>query len=416
MSAESAKIASCALNASDIHWGEENSVPDSEKLVNDGLRQLWPTRYKMLDGWRAIAALAVVCQHLGPGTQFNIGHIGVMAFFVISGYCIAATSESCLRNGYGFKTYMRRRVRRIYPPYFFAICFFVVTRIMKWRLEGTMQLPSSIATWLQNLTMTQWFSLIGHPVSYPAKNHTLLVAAFWSLNYEEQFYLVIGLLMVLAVHRGWPILWSVLGLMIPAFVWNLWHPSTCNGFFLEYWVQFSLGAIVFYRLCTLTKPLARQIIDSGLLILAMGSGVVWVFERGPGFASQRSVYAEWFITGTFALLLIAVRALDGSVARSPFGAGAIKLGTLTYSLYLVHQFNLRIVEHAAQFSFKVGVPHIFGIPIEICSLVLIALVFWYFCERPFVNKPLSKSRNRAVTVPRMPELVTSPPMQRTNES
>ena len=51
-----------------------------------------------------------------------------------------------------------------------------------------MQLPSTITAWIQTLTLTQWISLAGHPASYAAENKSLVVAAFWSLNYEEQFY------------------------------------------------------------------------------------------------------------------------------------------------------------------------------------------------------------------------------------
>jgi peptidoglycan/LPS O-acetylase OafA/YrhL len=355
-----------------------------------------------LDGWRALAALTVVCHHLGLGKQFNLGHIGVMVFFVISGYCIAATSESCIRYGHGFGTYMCRRVRRIYPPYILCVCFFVATRLLKWKMGGRLQLSTSYLAWLQTFTLTQWLSLVWHPASYAFANGTLFVAAFWSLNYEEQFYLVIGTLMVLSVRFSWQIVWGVVFLMIPAFAWNLTHPSISYGFFLEYWVHFSLGVLVFYRLCIMTKLSARRAVDIGLLILVLGSGIAWASNKGPGFATQRYVYAEWFITGTFALLLVGARSLDDAVVRTYVGSKLTKFGTLTYSLYLVHQFNEQSAYGAARLLFRLGVPHLLKIPIEIAAMVLIAAVFWYFCERPFINKPLdpnTKSRSEAVVNP-----------------
>jgi len=277
---------------------------------------LWPARYRMIDGWRALAALTVVCHHLHFGIQYNVGHMGVMVFFVISGYCIAATSESCLRHGHGLTTYMRRRVRRIYPPYLFALLFFAATRLLKWTMGGGMQLSSSIIVWLQTLTLTQWLTLLWHPATYASSNQTLCVAAFWSLNYEEQFYLVIGAIMVVSSRLGWPIMWGVLALMIPAFAWNLTHPSISYGFFLEYWVHFSLGALVFYRLCKMTNATASRTIDAGLSILVLGSGVAWALNKGPGFPLQRSVYAEWFICGAFALFLLVARSVDDFLVRT----------------------------------------------------------------------------------------------------
>jgi peptidoglycan/LPS O-acetylase OafA/YrhL len=349
---------------------------------------LWPARYKVIDGWRALAALIVVCHHLGLWDKQNAGHVAVLVFFVISGYCIAATSESCLRHGHGFATYMSRRLRRIYPPYFFAVCFFAATRILKWKLGGGMQLSGSIPAWLQTLTLTQWLSLIPHPATYAAQNKTLFVAAFWSLNYEEQFYLVIGGLMVLSVRFRRPILWGVLALIIPAFAWNLMYPSISYGFFLEYWVHFSLGVIVYYRLCRLPQARARRAIDIGISILVVASLAMWIFHDSGNFASQRSVYAEWFITGAFALFLIAARSLDDALAASWLGARLVTFGALTYSLYLVHQFNEQAAAGAARLLFRIGVPRFFKYPIEILWMIAIAAVFWYFCERRYINRPL----------------------------
>jgi peptidoglycan/LPS O-acetylase OafA/YrhL len=390
--------------------GATTSLGEPTDVVcgHDVGHRLWPARYRALDGCRALAALIVVCYHLGLGKQCNMGHIGVMVFFVISGYCIAATSESCMRYGHGFATYMRRRVRRIYPPYILCVCFFAATRLLKWKMGGGLQLSPSFLAWLQTFTLTQWLSLVWHPVTYASANKTLFVAAFWSLNYEEQFYLIIGALMMLSVRLGWPILWGVVLIMIPAFAWNLTHPSISYGFFLEYWVHFSLGALVFYRLCTMTKASARRAVDIGLSVLVVGSGIAWAATKGPGFAAQRSVYAEWFITGTFALLLLVARSLDDAAVRTYLGSKLAKCSTLTYSLYLIHQFNIQSAYGAARLLFRFGVPHLFRIPIEIAAMVLTAAVFWYFCERPFINKPLDSNKKSHSEAILSPTLVMKP--------
>jgi len=41
----------------------------------------------MVDGWRGLAALAVVLHHVAA-FRFDLGSPAVMLFFVISGYCI----------------------------------------------------------------------------------------------------------------------------------------------------------------------------------------------------------------------------------------------------------------------------------------------------------------------------------------
>jgi peptidoglycan/LPS O-acetylase OafA/YrhL len=75
---------------------------------------LWGKHYSMLDAWRGLAAVGVVLSHLNAPIN---GHFAVMMFFVISGYCISASADSCLKKELGFGGFMYRRVRRIYPPY-----------------------------------------------------------------------------------------------------------------------------------------------------------------------------------------------------------------------------------------------------------------------------------------------------------
>ena len=93
-------------------------------------------RYASLDMWRGVACLMVVACHSsfpqsspqsGSGTLTWASYIaselarfmwvGVPLFFVISGYCIAATADSSRRKGHGLRTFAARRFRRIYPPY-----------------------------------------------------------------------------------------------------------------------------------------------------------------------------------------------------------------------------------------------------------------------------------------------------------
>lgn len=347
----------------------------------------WTPRYSMIDAWRGLAALGVACHHLGHPGQYNTGHICVMVFFVISGYCIAAATVSCQENGLGFGAFMWRRFRRIYPPYFFALCFFFVTRLIKLRVGLGDQISSSAVVWIENLTLTQWLHLLSDPPSYAAWNAHLFVAAFWSLNYEEQFYLAMGLLMLASAWCRRPLLWGVMVLAVPAFIINIYYPSTSFGLLVDYWVHFGLGIMVYYRLCKLRSKLARSLVDLSLLVL-----VLFCILRWPNHSVEaaRSVYFEWTIAGTFALLLIVLRRWDASFKTSWIGVGLCSFGLITYSLYLTHQFNLRVAFTVSNLLLAPGVAQLVNLPIELATLAGIATVFWYFCERPFLNPPLKQ--------------------------
>ena len=111
-------------------------------------------RYETLDVWRGVACLMVVLHHSGfYALQLvgGVGHVargvgsvdgrgvlpknmdlGVPLFFVISGYCIAASMDSHRRRGSSSWVFLGRRLRRIYPPYWAALLVFVV---VTWALD-----------------------------------------------------------------------------------------------------------------------------------------------------------------------------------------------------------------------------------------------------------------------------------------
>jgi peptidoglycan/LPS O-acetylase OafA/YrhL len=340
----------------------------------------------MVDAWRGLAAVGVVSYHLGLdlGSEVDLGHTCVMAFFVISGYCIAASTDSCRRNNIGAWGYMWRRVRRIYPPYFFSICFFVATRFVKMGAGMGRQLSTSVVEWIQNLTMTQWVSLVFHPARHPFDNRTLFVAGFWSLNYEEQFYLVMGLLMFGAVHFRKGMLPAIVGIMIPAFVWNLTHPLISYGFFWEYWVAFGLGSLVFHRLCKISNRNGCLAIDFGIVLLLGFS--LYRYHTSTSWPF-RWLYTEWIVTSAFALILIYLRSWDAKFRNSRLGLIVGVFGVTSYSLYLTHQFNLRSSSIVASKLIHWGLPQFCAFFIRLAFCCSVGAVFWYFCERPFLNKP-----------------------------
>lgn len=361
-------------------------VTQPKTVLPSGVK-LWEPRYAMIDGWRGLAALGVVIYHLGfnLGPNLDLGNICVMLFFVISGYCIAASTESCRRNQVSPRSYMWRRVRRIYPPYFFAICFFVATRIIKHFMGMGEQLSTSIIVWIQNLTLTQWFSLVFHPMPHPFENPTLFVAGFWSLNYEEQFYLVMGLLMFGTIRVGANMLVADLTLMLIGFIWNLTYPSVSRGFFWEYWLAFGLGTLVFYRLCRIGDYKGRLIIDLSLFILLVFS--LWRYHSSTSFRSQW-LYTEWIATSGFALVLIGLRSWDTRFKNTAVGLALGAFGLISYSLYLTHQFNLKASSMVASRLINLGFPSFSELPIRVVFCCIVGALFWYFCERPFLNRPL----------------------------
>jgi len=344
----------------------------------------WPYRYELLDGLRGVAALLVVMHHIGLVT---VGHFAVMTFFVISGYCITASAESCRERGVGFLAFMSRRVRRIYPPYLCALLFFAVTRAVKAVLGGPNDLTRwSALEWLQNISLTQWLSLLVHPLPMSTQNPTLFVAAFWSLNYEEQFYLVIALCLVLATRRGIPMVWPILALAAVGLAFNVLHPGNWDcGLFIEYWVHFALGSLLFYVLCKYPTARMRRVFAVSLSGLAAGLALCllpWTPER---IETQR-VFVELLVVLALTLGLALVRPISGMLTGSRLWTPLAALGTISYSLYLIHQFNLTLVAGVAHRLLPAATPPLALRLAELPLHIGLAALFWRLCERPFIGR------------------------------
>ena len=87
---------------------------------------------RVIDVCRGAAALWVVCVHHTYSPAFveqlprvhqflKAGFLGVPMFFVVSGYCIAASADGCVRKRESTGGFLRRRFLRIYPPFWASL-------------------------------------------------------------------------------------------------------------------------------------------------------------------------------------------------------------------------------------------------------------------------------------------------------
>lgn len=344
----------------------------------------WPARYELLDGLRGLAAVAVVLQHLGAAST---GHLAVMVFFVISGYCITASAESSRRNGDGLWPFMLRRARRIYPPYWLAVTFYAATRLVKVSIGGRDDLQRPLIEWVRNLTLTQWVSDLFHPVASADANHSLFVAAFWSLNYEEQFYLVMALIVVLAAWRRTPPIVPVLILAVLGLAWNWSIPEgwIC-GLFIEYWAHFAAGSLLYFALCAYTSRRQRTAFVALMMALGLACAARVALGSGHGADGMRAMRELAFLSAV-TLALYFLRPASAVIARSRFWRPIAGLGTVSYSLYLVHQFNLTVVASIAARVLPSATPYALTIAAMITMHLGIGAAFWYVAERPFLRRP-----------------------------
>lgn len=151
-----------------------------------------------IDGLRAIAVISVIIYHLNEN-WLSGGFLGVDIFFVISGFLITGIIITEIQqNSFSFKQFYTRRIKRIYPAFItvMALVSFIASAIFIYndfnQLRKTIELAIAF---LSNfyLGLTQgYFDLSAN------ENPVLHI---WSLAVEEQYYLIVPLILILAYKK-----------------------------------------------------------------------------------------------------------------------------------------------------------------------------------------------------------------------
>jgi peptidoglycan/LPS O-acetylase OafA/YrhL len=152
------------------------------------------SRLGWLDALRGIAALVVVFEHSSYSfmaelrrelvPELNVSRYGIMVFFLVSGYIIPASLE---RRG-SVRTFWIGRLFRIYP-----LWTAVVSALLVASLLGFAELPDGqnvVTVVLAHVTLLQ--ELLGTPN---------LLIVLWTLSYEMAFYLLVVALFTTRQHQ-----------------------------------------------------------------------------------------------------------------------------------------------------------------------------------------------------------------------
>jgi peptidoglycan/LPS O-acetylase OafA/YrhL len=389
-------------------WNER-PVLDDDRRPAEAPRPRCP-RYLSLDFWRGVACLMIVVFHASfyVATPAHLKRVstsggtmadwamagvtwlwaGVPLFFVISGYCISATADSHRRKNAGVGQYFWRRFRRIYPPFWI---FLALTALFVWVVEAKIApgllsddrhgfaRPWDIAPlqWLGNLTLTEtWRPNVVGPASQLFAGHA------WTLCYEEQFYAVVGFILLLwprrFFHLAAVVSLAVLALemrperLVPAL--KVVHRYSTGFFFDGYWLYFAAGIAVYYAINYATR-LGQWAVAGGLALMLAWGVRTHIDSRTVSFG--------------FALLLLALHPLDGGLASAAWARPVSWCGTMCYSLYLVHW---PVTKAASHLLLNAGIESpaetlLVTVPISIALSIAAAWPFHLLVERRFLNTP-----------------------------
>jgi peptidoglycan/LPS O-acetylase OafA/YrhL len=260
----------------------------------------------VLDLVRFLAAIWVMLDH--AGAVRGGGH-AVAIFFVLSGYLIGGqlVSEKRASGAVRLPEFYFKRVTRIWIPYFTVLAGYIVL----FYARGQDAVPGFYERMFGALTYT--YNLVNDIRGYI---HPTWVSCnqIWSLSIEEQFYLVVPLLI------GWMPVRTLVPVSLVLTVLFLWV--------LPLYAGLALGVLMAAGLMRSQAPeLSRGV--------SIAAGIGFLAAFGVLFAvAQTRITQDSLIT----YLLSAIVVLLASYVALPrrMHGGLRYLGLMTYSYYLIH--------------------------------------------------------------------------------
>lgn len=345
-----------------------------------------PKHFAELDGLRGLACLMVLVSHyLGevPHGFFyvvSLGWVGVSLFFCLSGFLIGGILVDRRDSPRFFSNFYIRRSFRIFPIYYLTVSC-VVTAIFLTKNSGWTDPafpPVIYFTYMQNIAL-----------SWTGNRHSQWLLPTWTLAVEEQFYLLLPLLIFwVPVKR---LITVIIVLIVSASVFRFILLLAGADHLAVYvllpsrWDLLLMGvlAAIAYR------RIWPRIIENNarLLQLIACSGVVFVVllliigkhDNNLLFDLFGPVGAGLACSGYMLFVIKESRRFHSGFLRY--------IGSISYGLYLMHQ-PINGLMHGLILGSRpdIETPGQIGITIVAAAVSIgLASLSWIYFERPLVE-------------------------------
>ncbi len=353
-----------------------------------------------IDGLRAIAVIAVIINHFNKEILPS-GYLGVDIFFVISGYVITSSlSNKKSEDFWKFITnFFERRVKRLIPA---LIPFTIITGILIcfFNPEPSISLKTGITSLfgLSNIYLlrlsTDYFA---DSTQLNAFTHT------WSLDLEEQFYIV-----------------------FPLLIWFTGFASQkkngVKNLFLTTFILIVISLVAYIYTYQIDKSAAYFLMPNRFWEMAAGCITFLIFEKKRTFRTKSSSFLKHFFENKFlkvkpfylSLFILIIFFLPESSSLVATILIVFITSLLIYSLSKRDKlFNLltnKFILHVGKISYSLYLWHwtvlcisrwTFGInlttaPFQILLMYLFAFYSYKYVETPFRNKQWSLSQLQTI--------------------
>jgi peptidoglycan/LPS O-acetylase OafA/YrhL len=319
------------------------------------------SRIPTLDGWRGIAILLVIFQHVlyraGRGSQViaMIGTVGVTIFFVLSGFLITTKlmQERQETGGISLRSFYIRRFFRLMPA--------------AWALLLVVSVVSGFLHTISYNFMTNLLGCVFFFYNY-LNRPAVFVSHFWTLSIEEQFYLVWPtLLFLLGPRRGGYFALTVAG-AISIHRMTRWAYLAHAPWERTIHSELRVDALCVGCLAALILPRLRPYLRQWHIWPLLGVLAAYVFSMGH-------LAPLGFSCATALALCVTSKFPSSIVSRCLECRFLTVCGTYSYSLYL---WNVPVV-------LTISTSTLAGVSRSIAITALLAWISYEYIERPGIR-------------------------------
>jgi peptidoglycan/LPS O-acetylase OafA/YrhL len=283
-------------------------------------------RFTALDSWRGIAACMVVLYHVRVHSHLSDlqlvqhAYLFVDFFFVLSGFVIAASYQERLAGGFGIGRFMLLRFGRVYPLHLAVLAAYLGVELA--RNPGLA--PDASFALLTHLLLIHGIGVFDSQFwNVPS----------WTISTEFFAYLAFALA-VAALGRRVLIVVAAALVLFPVLIYIGHGNMDARGYELMRCLYgFAAGVAAWH----LFRRFARSL-PAGTWAELVATGAVAVFVSVAGFGPL-SIAAPLVFAATVLVFASQRGAASRVLAWKPF----LFIGTVSYSIYMVHIFVARRV-------------------------------------------------------------------------
>ena len=361
----------------------------------------------ILHGLRGLAALSVLLFHWGSGIGFfpqaraqmvvttlgkewdlgvflDFGWLGVLLFFVLSGYLLTAQLLYRDLNKTNIPRFWLRRGLRIYPAFWLQLLVLLIVARFFAFMPQSGSGPDIVRHTFLWINLPPWMTV---PMN----------SVWWTLPVELGFYLVLPLLVLLSNRLGWMKVFA--GSVLVTILWRyavMWFFKGEN--YASHQVvldsipgalsTFCAGVALAYFIARKGAPTRNQrylvLITSLVLSVAMA---VWLYANLDTYWSGHWMLGVWnplmgLLIATLMLALLLPLRGFGWLASKPM----VWLGHISFGIYLWHYPLLMLLQRSILKDWQTPSQSVMALFITLAATLVLASISYYFVERPIMRK------------------------------